>query len=115
MKSESANPNAGQVEAIFNAALAVPGAERAAYLAGACGTDATLRERVEALLRAHEQAGGFLAEPAATSARPTLSAVPPAGGPGAEPAEAGTTSPPTVALAVPVSEQPGTLIGRYKL
>ena len=32
MKSESANPNAGQVESIFTAALAFPGAERAVEL-----------------------------------------------------------------------------------
>src|SRR5262245_29334233 len=36
--------------------------ERAAYLDAACGTDAELRARVEALLRAHEAAGGFLAD-----------------------------------------------------
>jgi hypothetical protein len=115
MKSDSANPNAGQVEAIFNAALAFPGAERVAYLSGVCGTDAKLRERVEALLRAHEQAGGFLPEQVATSASPALFPVPPSGGPDAARAEAGTTSPPAVALAAPVSEQPGTLIGRYKI
>ncbi len=46
---------------IFNSALeqASP-AERAAYLDGACGEDAELRARIEALIRAHEQAGGFL-------------------------------------------------------
>jgi serine/threonine protein kinase len=40
-------------------------AERAAYLAQACGNDAQLRQHVEALLQAHEKAGGFLEEPAA--------------------------------------------------
>ena len=90
MKSESDNPNAGQVESIFTAALAFPGAERAAYLSGACGSDAKLRERIEALLRAHEQAGGFLPEQAATSARPALLVVPPSGSQGTEPAEDGT-------------------------
>jgi tetratricopeptide (TPR) repeat protein len=35
-------------------------AERSAYLAEACGDDAELRQRVEALLRAHQQAGEFL-------------------------------------------------------
>ena len=41
---------------IFNSALeqATP-AERAAYLDGACGDDAELRARIEALIRAHEQ------------------------------------------------------------
>jgi tetratricopeptide (TPR) repeat protein/serine/threonine protein kinase len=43
------------------------GPERAAYLDEACGADAALRERVEALLRAHEQVGGFL-EPRGTVA-----------------------------------------------
>ena len=40
-------------------------AERAAYLAQACGNDAQLRQHVEALLQAHKKAGGFLEEPAA--------------------------------------------------
>jgi eukaryotic-like serine/threonine-protein kinase len=38
-------------------------AERAAYLDGACGQDAVLRAQVEALLRAHEEAGSFLEQP----------------------------------------------------
>src|SRR5262245_11656302 len=36
-------------------------ADRAAYLDVACGGDSALRERVEALLRSHEEAGKFLA------------------------------------------------------
>jgi WD40 repeat protein/serine/threonine protein kinase len=53
---------------IFHAALERLSAEdRAAYLDAACGQDRELRERIEALLRAHEQAGGFLAEKAAIS------------------------------------------------
>src|SRR5262249_31211214 len=39
---------------------------RAAYLAEACGTDAELRRRVEELLAAHDSAGAFLEQPAAT-------------------------------------------------
>ena len=35
-------------------------ARRSAYLAGACGGDAALRQRAEALLASHEQAGSFL-------------------------------------------------------
>src|SRR5262245_35685403 len=35
--------------------------DRAAYLDAACGGDSALRERVEALLRSHEEAGKFLA------------------------------------------------------
>jgi serine/threonine protein kinase len=41
---------------------------RAAYLDGACGKDAALRARVEALLQAHEQAGEFLSRPLHTGA-----------------------------------------------
>jgi serine/threonine protein kinase len=41
--------------------------ERAAYVAAACGDDAPLRARIEALLKAHEAAGGFLSEKSAGS------------------------------------------------
>ena len=78
------------VEQIFNAALEKRSAtERAAYLDGACGNDADLRARVEALLVAHEAAGSFLGAP-------TL--------------DADATLPDS-----PVSEGAGTKIGRYKL
>src|SRR5215510_7354833 len=56
---------------LFLAALGRPPAERAAYLEAACGGDAALRGRVEALLRAHDQPGAFLSEtgsPAAAAA-----------------------------------------------
>ena len=50
-----------EMMSIFCGALERPAAdERAAYLDAACGQDAALRARVEALLRAHEAAGGFL-------------------------------------------------------
>ena len=53
------------IEAIYNAALEkAPGAERTAYLGAACGDDNVLRGRVEALLKAHQQAGSFLEIPA---------------------------------------------------
>src|SRR5262245_12021804 len=48
---------------LFLAALERPPAERAAYLEAACGGDAALRQRVEALLRAHDEPGAFLSEP----------------------------------------------------
>jgi tetratricopeptide (TPR) repeat protein len=64
--------------------------ERAAYLEVACGNDVELRARVEALLRAHEAAGGFLPEQAR------------AGDPRATSDE-------------PVTERPGVVIGPYKL
>src|SRR5262249_40580547 len=43
-------------------------AGRAAYLDLACGGDAGLRERVEALLRSHDPEGSFLGTPAAVLA-----------------------------------------------
>ena len=55
----AATPNARE---IFLAALDVPLAERAAYLEVACGGDAALGQRVEALLRAHDEPGPFLSE-----------------------------------------------------
>jgi eukaryotic-like serine/threonine-protein kinase len=64
-------------------------AERAAYLDGACGSDASLRALVEGLLRSHEQAGSFL-EQSLFEATPT------------------TATPPG-------PEKTGAVIGRYKL
>lgn len=42
-------------KSIFLAAADKPAAERAAYLDTACAGDAVLRQRVEALLRAHDE------------------------------------------------------------
>lgn len=43
------------IEAIYNAALKKSsGAERTAYLDAVCGDDHALRDRIEALLKAHE-------------------------------------------------------------
>src|SRR5438067_2045061 len=68
---------------IFLAALDIDDpAERAAYVARACGDDAGLRSQVEELLRAHQQPAGFMGRPApelvATIDRPAA-----AEGPGA--------------------------------
>ena len=41
-----------------------PGDERAALLDRECGIDVELRRRLEVLLRAHDESGGFLAQPA---------------------------------------------------
>jgi serine/threonine protein kinase len=49
-------------------------AERSAFLHQACGGDLALRQRVEALLRTHDQAGNFMERPAVEQ----LAAVPPA-------------------------------------
>jgi WD40 repeat protein len=53
-------------ETLFHLARAKPAAERAAFLMEAC-EDEALRQRVEALLRAHEESGGFLDGPASTA------------------------------------------------
>ena len=80
------------VKEIFADALEkASAAERAACLAQACGNDAQLRQHVEALLQAHEKAGGFLEEPAAAL-------------PGN-----------TIVVPTPLTEKPGDRIGHYKL
>jgi eukaryotic-like serine/threonine-protein kinase len=48
------------IKGVFNAALELPPAERAAYLAHACGGDAELRRQVEDLIAAHEEAETFI-------------------------------------------------------
>ncbi|MEO8426022.1 MAG: serine/threonine-protein kinase [Verrucomicrobiota bacterium] len=81
------NANREKVETLFTEALKFKPEERAAFLAGACGNDTELRGQLEKLLRAEAEAGGFL--PEAPNARATV--------------------------VVPISEGPGTVIGRYKL
>ncbi|HEU0011477.1 MAG TPA: serine/threonine-protein kinase, partial [Verrucomicrobiae bacterium] len=74
------------LRAVFNEAVEIENpAERAAYLDRACGQDAVLRRKLDDLLRAHEEAGGFLGEP-----------------------EGGAATP-------PITEKAGDRIGRYKL
>ena len=75
------------MEAIFTAALGFAPAERPAYLTGACGGNVPLRQRIEALRRAHEEAAGFLPEQPKSQA--------------------------TVFL--PATEKVGDKIGRYRL
>src|SRR5215470_7745303 len=62
---------------LFLAALERPPGQRPAYLEAACGGDDTLRGRVEALLRAHDQPGAFLSEPSLPTAADATG--PPAG------------------------------------
>jgi len=77
------------LEAIFFAALEKGSpAERASYLDEACGDDCGLRERIERMLTAQAKAGSFLEVPAGEIDRTTDQ---------------------------PISEKPGTVIGRYKL
>jgi serine/threonine protein kinase/tetratricopeptide (TPR) repeat protein len=54
---------------LFEAALEVPPEDRAAHLDRVCGTDAALRQRLEDLLRKHDQAKSFLEAPPAEFAR----------------------------------------------
>src|SRR5262245_45991028 len=53
-----------RVQAVFLEAAELPLSARAALLDCACGTDAELRRRVEALLKAHDAPGSFLMKPA---------------------------------------------------
>ncbi len=78
-------------EALFDAASQLPPDQRAEYLRQTCAGDDALWQRVEALLRAHDQAGRFLAEPTAPAPRPTI------------------------ILSIPLTEKTGDKIGRYKL
>ncbi len=64
--------------------------DRAAFLDIACGKNATLRARVDALLAAHYHEDAFMNKPAVEGERPVFSAS-------------------------GISEAPGTVIGRYKL
>src|SRR5262245_42730485 len=81
--------NASDVKSIFGKAMDLPSpAERAAYVEEACRGDPRLRDEVESLLRAAQDAGGFFE--------------------GVGPAAA-LTAP------EPISERPGTVIGPYKL
>jgi hypothetical protein len=79
---------------LFNEALEQPdAAQRARFLDQACGADKALRERVERLLRAHDEAGGFFSQPSKASSS----------------ARASDT------IVLPVTEKAGDKIGRYKL
>ena len=70
-----------QVFALFDAALAMPGVDRNAFLARDCRDDARKREDVESLLAAHHDATGFLSRgpgpPETGSVRAHLSAAGP--------------------------------------
>jgi serine/threonine protein kinase/tetratricopeptide (TPR) repeat protein len=80
-----------RLKELFLTAVELPSpAERAALLDCECGADAELRRRVEALLRAHDDSAGILAQAAS--------------GPG-----------PTADLAPPEPEVVGTCVGPYRL
>jgi len=83
---------------LFSAAVQIADpAERAACLDRTCGGNSELRRRVEALLKAYEQAGSFLQQAAA------------------EPRATAEQSKGEPALRHDPSEGPGALIGPYKL
>ena len=76
--------------AIFDVALELPPDQRAAHVAQACGDDAALRERIEALLKACHGTSGYLDSPPGPATMRTVDASTP-------------------------FEKPGDRIGRYKL
>ena len=77
-------------EAIFHVARKIPDPEtQAKYLDQICAGDQPLRERVEALLKVHEQEQAFL--------------------------NSESPNPPPTAEAAPLTERPGATIGRYRL
>ena len=83
-------PKSMDIEEIFNTARRKPTeAERSAYLDEVCRDNPEVRGRVEKLLKAHNAAGGFL-EPPVASVEVTFDDL-------------------------PLTEGPGTKIGRYKL
>ena len=92
MKREPDSAAPSREESLFDAALALPPEQRAAYLDKECGPDAALRQRVAALLKAYGQSDGFLE---------------------GQPAAAGPSG--TMAAAAPPAENPGDVIGRYKI
>src|SRR5271155_3427024 len=55
----------GKAKEVFLAVLEMPGPERTAYLETACAGDAALRQRIEAMLRTHENSGELLPRPPA--------------------------------------------------
>ena len=85
-------PSEHEIE-VFNVALELPAAERAAYLDRACADDAALRQRVEELLKASVEAYPHLEGFSAVSS-----------------GSGGSVRPTPIA-----AEKPGDRIGRYKL
>jgi hypothetical protein len=83
----STAPNNREKEIFEQALDLATGAERLAFVNGACGGDATLCARVLALLQAHETDKEFLPE---------------------EPKDLAT-------VLLPITEKPGDKIGRYRL
>jgi serine/threonine protein kinase len=84
----------GRAQEVFENAVDLTGAEREAYIRGACGADQALRAEVEGLFRAFERGVDFLSAPTVARAENLAGAV---------------------TLAAPPREGPGTRIGPYKI
>jgi len=80
--------NAQNEEDLYYAAIRRPQAERLAYVRAACGDDRELLEHVKSLLEIRETEGNFLESPPFMEQLPTNT---------------------------PLTEGPGTVVGRYKL
>src|SRR6516225_4531105 len=61
-----------QIESLFYAALACPPPERQRLLDETCSGDAALRQEVESLIAAHDQAGSIISSPAVQRAAPLI-------------------------------------------
>src|SRR6266498_2086415 len=98
------NPAAQRVRDLFVAAVKLPPDQWEAFLKEACAGDDELRGQVSDLLREHQQAGSFLAQPVA-HVRTTGDFDPAADG-----AVRGSPDP------IPAAQEgPGITIGPYKL
>ena len=53
-----------RIKTLLQSALEREPGQRSAFLAAACGGDESLRKEVESFIISHEQAGGFIEEPA---------------------------------------------------
>ncbi|MGE0481478.1 MAG: tetratricopeptide repeat protein [Phycisphaerae bacterium] len=95
---------------IFNHALALPAADRSAYLGRVCGDNPDLHARVERMLRVYHEADDFLAAP--TDGGPASDAQP-AADPSRGSAGSSQTAESTAIRAD--AERPGASIGRYRL
>jgi serine/threonine protein kinase len=102
MSTASPNPGARERELFIETLEQPTPAAQAAFLDQACGADAGLRRRLEALLRRFENLGTFMAEPVGGESRP----IEPTPGAAMSTDASGN---------VPLTEQPGQRIGRYKL
>src|ERR1044071_4540554 len=109
------NPDPQREAALFQAAAQLTSTARASFLTNACHGDAALRQRLEALLAAHDQPAGVLAD------GPAPFGVPPSGGPASLPAKAGTPNTPAAKATMKLEltdapdETVGHKIGRYKI